>query len=155
MICIHVWIRAKSSRNYRARRVRASLISGNLTRINELLNIAVVMSNADQRAMMEQVNARVTNMSNGHLIALNEDSRGSGAHARFANTLCRSINNFLVSSLNCSAKTDIVCGTWCLFGNNLNSNGACYLTGGVTSHTIADGKKGSAQKERVLVMLAN
>ncbi len=43
----------------------------------------------------------------------------------FANTLCRSINNFLVSGLNCSAKTDIVSGTWCLFGNNLNSNGAC------------------------------
>ena len=135
--------------------MRASLISSNLTRINELLNVAVVVSNADQCAVMKQVNARVTNMSNGHLIALNKDGRGGGAHTGFANTLCRSINNFLVSSLNCSAKTDIVCGTWCLFGNNLNSNGACYLTSGVTSHTIADGKKGSAQKERVLVMLAN
>ena len=49
------------------------LISGNLARINELLNVAVVVSNADQSSVMKQVNTRVANMGNSHLIALNEN----------------------------------------------------------------------------------
>ncbi len=45
------------------------------------------------------------------MIALNEDGpEAVEPMPGFANTACRSINNFLVMAW-CSAKTDIVCGT--------------------------------------------
>ena len=72
VVGIHVWVVAQRTGDDGARGVDAGLVGRYLARIHELLDIGVVVREAHERPLVQQVDARVAHMGDGHLATVDE-----------------------------------------------------------------------------------
>ncbi len=70
VIGVHVWVGAQGARDDRARGVDAGLVCRDLARVHKLLDVGVVVRHAHQRAMTQQVDARIAHVGHGHFVLL-------------------------------------------------------------------------------------
>ena len=132
----------------------AGFIGGNLTRIHQFFYVAMIMGNSYQCTVMEQVDARIAYVRNGHLVAFNKNGRSGRAHAGLSDAFLGGFNDGLVGGFNCRTKKDVVGRVGSLLADNFYGDGTCHFSGGMTAHTVADRKERCAQKKRVFVVLA-
>ena len=70
VIGVHVWVGAQRAGDDRARGVDAGLVGRDLARVHKLLDVGVVVRDAHQRAMAQQVDARIAHVGHGHFVLL-------------------------------------------------------------------------------------
>ena len=84
MVCVHRRIRPERARDDRPVGVHTGLVRRDLARIDELLNIGVVVCDADERPLVQEVGARIANVRDGDDVALDVRCGSGAAHARLS-----------------------------------------------------------------------
>ena len=135
--------------------MHAGLVGCDLAGVHELLDVGVVVRHAHQGAAAQQVDAGVSHVAHGHLVALDEHSGGGAAHAGLADAVLRAVDDGEVGGLDGGAQQGVVRGAGGVSANGVYGDGACDLAGGVAAHAVADRKERRAEKEGVLVVAAD
>ena len=154
MVGVHVGVGAEGAGDDRARWVRARLVGRDLPGVHELLDVGVVVRDAHERAVAQDVGARVAHVGHGHLVLLDEDGGGGAAHAGLADPGLRRCYDAGVGRLHGRAEKDVVGRAGGAVAHGLHGDRARDLPGGVAAHAVGDDEQRRAQQEGVLVVAA-
>ncbi len=152
MVGVHVRVGPQGARDDGARGVRTGLVGRDLPGVDELLDVGVVVRHAHERAVAQQVDARVAHVRDGHAALLYKAAGGGAAHAGLAGAFLGAADDGGVGGLDRRAKKHVVGRGRGLVGDGLDRDGARHLAGGVPAHAVAHGKEGRAHEEGVLVV---
>ena len=98
VVCVHRRVRPERARDDRPVGVHAGLVRRDFARIDELLNIGVVVCDADERPLVQEVGARIANVRDGDDVALDVRCGSGAAHARLSQTVGCGLDDGGVSS---------------------------------------------------------
>ena len=152
VIGVHGRVRAQCTGDDRAVGVDAGLVGRNLAGVHELLHIGVVAGHADERALVEQVGARVAHVGDGERIVFDVGAGCRATHAGFAQAVERGLDHGGVGCLDGCGQSRGVRGLRRRLGDGLDGDGGCHLAGGVSAHAVAHAKERRLHQIGVLVM---
>ena len=133
----------------------AGLVGRNLAGVHELFHIGVVAGHANQRALVEQVGARVAHVGDGERVVFDIGAGGRATHAGLAQAIQGGLDHSGVGGLDgCSQACRIGRLRGCLC-DGLDGDGGGYLTGGVAAHAIAHAKERRLHQIGILVVRAH
>ena len=155
VVGIHGGVRAQRTGDDRAVGVDASLVCRNLAGVHELLHVGVVAGHADERALVEQVGARVAHVGDGERVVFDIGASGCAAHAGLAQAIQGGLDYGGVGCLDGCGQACCVGGLRGRLGNSLDGDGRGYLAGGVTAHAVAYAKERRLHQVGILIVRAH
>ena len=155
VVGIHGGVRAQCAGDDRTVGVDASLVCRDLAGVHEFFHIGVVAGHADERALVEQVGARVAHVGDGERVVFDIGASGCAAHAGLAQAIQGGLDYGGVSSLDgCRQACGVGRLRSCL-GDGLDSDRRGYLAGGVTAHAVAYAKERRLHQVGILIVRAH
>ena len=115
----------------------------------------MVAGHADERALVEQVGARVAHVGDGERIVFDIGASGCAAHAGLAQAIQGGLDYGGVSGLDGCRQACGVGGLRGRLGNSLNGDGRGYLAGSVTTHAVAYAKERRLHQVGILIVRAH
>lgn len=114
----------------------------------------MVAGHADERALVEQVGARVTHVGDGERVVFDIGASGCAAHAGLAQAVQGRLDYGGVGCLDGCGQACCVGGLRGRLGNSLDGDGRGYLAGGVTAHAVAYAKERRLHQVGILIVRA-
>ena len=155
MVRVHGGVRAQRARDNGAVGVDASLVCGDLAGVYQLLHVGVVAGDADERALVQQVCARVAYVGDSDGVALYVGGRGGAAHARLAQAVECGFDHRGVGGFDGCAQQGGIGGMRSCFGDGLHGDGTRHLARGVAAHAVAHAEERRLDQVGILVMRAH
>ena len=155
VVGIHGGVRAQRAGDDRTVGVDASLVCRDLAGVHELLHVGVVAGHADERALVEQIGARVAHVGDGERVVFDVGAGGCAAHAGLAQAVQGRLDYGGVGSLDGCGQACCVGGLWGRLGNSLDGDRRGYLAGSVTTHAVAYAKERRLHQVGILIVRAH
>ena len=155
VVGIHGGVRAQRAGDDRTVGVDASLVCRDLAGVHELLHVGVVAGHADERALVEQIGARVAHVGDGERVVFDVGAGGCAAHAGLAQAVQGRLDYGGVGCLDGCGQACCVGGLWGRLGNSLDGDGRGYLAGSVTTHAVAYAKERRLHQVGILIVRAH